>query len=252
MSALLCKWFGWWCIVNPVVNPPEVPVNHQEDVKKAVEALSVEAIVNANGCKNISWANRGKAPIGFYLGMAKTYVQTKCDKGLSARLTKAPHSKEDAYSRYGLKPTLPNVYALLTGLAIRESTGDFCEGRDMSAGWTQSDTAESGLHQTSYNSNAFSPYLKVFFKNWNKNGFREDFAKGVTCTANMWKYWGTGADGLRFQKMSKEQPAFHVEYTALLLKETYKHHGPLVRKEVQLQKPCLELFETLDKLVSCP
>jgi hypothetical protein len=51
--------------------------------------------------------------------------------------------------------------------------------------------------------------------------------------------------------MSKEQPAFQVEYTALLLKETYRHHGPLVRREVQIQKQCLELFEKLDAVIQC-
>lgn len=230
-------------VVPPVVEAPVV-------VNPPTNVVSLESIVNQNSCKDVYWKDRGRAAIGFYYGMAKTYRQTACDSDLKARLTKVPHSANDAYSRYGLKPTLPNIYWLLTGLGIRESTGKHCTGRDMSAGWSQSDTAESGIHQTSYNSNAFSPYLKTFFKTWKKNGFREDFAKGVTCSASNWKYWGDKPDGLLFQKMSKEQPAFHVEYTALLLKETYKHHGPLVRREVQLQKPCLDLFDQLDKL-SC-
>lgn len=248
--SLLCKWFGLWCATAPVVTEPvkePTPI-----VAPPSEVHSIQSIVYSNGCKDISWKDRGKAPIGFYLGMAHAYVQTKCDKDLKARLEKAAHSKEDAYSRYGLKPTLPNIYALLTGLAIRESTGRHCCGRDMTAGWTESDTAESGLLQTSYNSSAFNPYLKTFFKGWNKNGFREEFSKNVTCNASNWKYWGNKPDGLRFQKMSKEQPAFQVEYTALLLKETYRHHGPLVRREVQIQKSCLDLFEALDKQVSCP
>lgn len=248
MKMILCKLFGWYCAQAPVEVPKEPP--YVAPVIP-IEVKSIETIVNENGCKNIVWKDRGKAAYGFYLGMAHTFVQTKCDKDLAARLTKAPHSANDAYTRFGLKPTLPNIYALLTGLAIRESTGKHCTGRDMTAGWSQSDTAESGLLQTSLNSNAFSKYLYQFFKEWNKQGFKEHFEKGVTCSSSNWKYWGDKADGLRFQKMSKEQPAFQVEYTALLLKETYKHHGPLIRREVQVQKPCIELFEKLDAVIQC-
>lgn len=249
MKFWLCKTFGWFCVVNPVT-PPVVPVDHKEDVQKAIESQSIEAIVNANGCKDVSWKDRGKAPIGFVQGMAKAYVQTKCDKDLLGRLTKAPHSKEDAYSRYGLKPTLPNVYTLMYGLGLREASGRWCCGRDMSAGWSESDTAEAGIYQSSYNSSAFSPYLKTFFKTFNKECFLEDFKKGATCKSGDLKNWGNKAEGLAFQEKSKKCPSFATEYTALLLKETYRHHGPLVRKEVQIQKPCLELFEQLDKL-SC-
>lgn len=249
MNKILLVLLASCATTQQSIQETPIPVVSQVDAPK--ESIQIEKIVAANGCKDFYWKDRGKAPIGFVLGMAKAYVQTKCDKDLLGRLTKVPHSKEDAYVRYGLKPTLPNVYALLTGLAIRESTGRHCCGRDMTAGWTESDTAESGLHQTSYNSSAFNPYLKTFFKEWNKKGFKEEFSQGVTCSTSNWKYWGNKPDGLRFQKMSKEQPAFHVEYTALLLKETYRHHGPLVRKEVQFVNACKELFEKIDAVTVC-
>jgi hypothetical protein len=138
----------------------------------------------------------------------------------------------------------------MVGLGMRESSGRIVCGRDASANWTSSDTAESGAWQTSLNSKAFSPYLYPFFKNWKKQCFQSDFMKGVVTRSGDLKNWGDRADGLEFQKKSKECGPFQLEYTALLLKETYRHHGPLVRKEVQFQKPCLELFEQLDKL-SC-
>jgi hypothetical protein len=249
MSSWLCKWFGWWCVSAPVVNPPVVvpPVV----VNPPTNVVSLESIVNANGCKDIYWKDRGKAPIGFVLGMAKAYVQTKCDKDLLGRLTKAPHSKEDAYVRYGLSPTLPNIYTLMIGLGMREASGRWCCGRDMSAGWSESDTAEAGVYQSSYNSNAFSPYLKTFFKTFNKQCFLEDFKKGATCKSGDLKNWGNKAEGLAFQEKSKKCPAFATEYTALLLKETYRHHGPLVRKEVQFVNSCKELFEKIDAVTVC-
>jgi hypothetical protein len=233
----------------------EVPVDHSQDVEKAIDVYSLESIIKANSCKDTSFNNRGKPLFGFLMGMSKAYQQTKCDKDLADRLTSAPHSSNDAFVRYGLKPTLPNIYAFMVGLAAQESSFKACEGRDMTAGWTQSDEAESGLFQTSLNSNGFSSYLYPFFKNWKKNGFYSDFYNinpEKPCTAGDKKLWGDKADGLLFQKMSKEQPAFQLEYTMLLLKETYLHHGPIVRREVKFSTACVQLFEAIDKITVCP
>lgn len=259
MKYWLCKTFGWFCVATPIA--PVVPVDHSKDVKKAIESQSIEAIVNANGCKDMSFNNRGKPLFGFLVGMSKAYIQTKCDADLTARLTKAPHSKEDAYSRYGLSPTLPNIYAFMVGLAAQESSFKACTGRDMSAGWSESDEAESGLVQTSLNSSGAADLtskgagkiLYNFFKNWNKNGFYEDFYNikpPKPCTVGDKKTWGNKPDGILFQKMSKEKPAFQIEYTALLLKYTYRHHGPIIRREVKFSPTCVTLFEQLDK-ISC-
>jgi len=239
------------CATQAVIEQT-VPVDHSKDVQKSIENKTVDAIVASTSCKDFSWKDRGRAPIGFVHGLALAYQQTKCDKDLAARLTKAPHSKEDAYSRYGLSPTLPNIYTLMLGLGMREASGRIVCGRDMSAGWTSSDTAESGAWQTSLNSKAFSSYLYPFFKSWNKQCFQSEFMKGVVTRSGDLKNWGTGADGLAFQKKSKECGPFQLEYTALLLKETYRHHGPLVRKEVQIVDSCKAMFEAIDKITNCP
>ncbi len=242
----------------------ETPIDHKPDQVKAIESMSIEAIVKANGCKDVSFNNRGKPFTGFLVGMGKAYVQTRCNAELFNALTKAPISPKDAYVRYGLKPTLPNIYGFLVGLAAQESSFKHCEGRDMSASWVKSNEAESSLFQTSLNSTGAADYyikgagnmLYNFFKSWNKKGFVEDFSqipKDVKqCTANDAKTWGDGADGIKFQKMSKELPAFQVEYTALLLKYTYLHHGPIVRREVKFSTACAQLFEAIDKQIKCP
>lgn len=242
------------CSHAPRIEAPKVetPVDHKENVAKAIDSQSIEAIVNASPCKDVYWKDRSKAPIGFVQGMALAYQQTKCDKDLLGRLTKAPHSKEDAYVRYGLSPTLPNIYALMLGLGMRESSGRIVCGRDASANWTSSETAESGAWQSSLNSKAFSSYLYPFFKNWKKQCFQSTFMKGVVTRSGDLKNWGDKADGLEFQKKSKECGPFQLEYTALLLKETYRHHGPLVRKEVQFIDSCRAMFDSIDKATVCP
>jgi hypothetical protein len=42
----------------------------------------------------------------------------------------------------------------MLGHGMRESSGRHCEGRDLSADNVQSDTAEAGLFQTSYNAHS--------------------------------------------------------------------------------------------------
>lgn len=266
MKKLILLFLTACCSHAPKIEAPKVetPVDHKEDVTKAIDSKSIEAIIKANSCKDTSFNNRGKPFTGFLVGMGKSYIQTKCNAELFNSLTKAPFSSKDAYVRYGLKPTLPNIYGFLVGLAAQESSFKHCEGRDMTANWVESDEAESGIFQTSLNSMGAADYynkgagkiLYNFFKSWNKNGFIEDFSKipkeSKQCTANDAKTWGNGADGIKFQKMSKEQPAFQVEYTALLLKYTYLHHGPIVRREVKFSTACAQLFEAIDNQIKCP
>ena len=47
--------------------------------------------------------------------------------------------------------TMRHLFVLLMGLGMRESSGQFCCGRDQSASNTASDTCEAGLFQSSWN-----------------------------------------------------------------------------------------------------
>ena len=49
--------------------------------------------------------------------------------------------------------------SLLLGLGMRESSGNYSEGRDMSASNVTGDTAEAGLFQQSWNSHSASPHI---------------------------------------------------------------------------------------------
>ena len=42
--------------------------------------------------------------------------------------------------------TLRHLFALILGLGMRESSGRYCEGRDMSASNVSAETAECGSH----------------------------------------------------------------------------------------------------------
>jgi nicotinamide mononucleotide (NMN) deamidase PncC len=107
-----------------------------------VEAICEMAINSAIAVYN--WNDRGQSPPGFIQGMAVAYgcafdVLSWCASTFNA----LGMSNETA----GID-TLRHVYVFLIGLGMRESSGRHCEGRDMSASNTSSDTAEAGLSGT--------------------------------------------------------------------------------------------------------
>ena len=151
--------------------------------------------------------------------------------------------------------TLRHAYTLLIGLGMRESSGEHCCGRDGSADNVASDTCEAGAWQTSYNSHSFSMELSKLFDKYkaDSSGCRLDvFEEGVTCNAANWKNWGTGADGLEFQQLTKKCPAFAAEYTAVMLRVSggsKGHYGPLRRREAEVRPECDTMYKNVQALI---
>jgi hypothetical protein len=133
---------------------------------------------------------------------------------------------------------LRHLYALMIGHGMRESSGQHCAGRDMSASNVQSDTAEAGLFQTSYNAHsASSPEFDDLMAEYGANGancFLSAFAEGVSCPSADWDCYGSGA-GFDFQQLAKECPAFACETAGLTLRNLCNHYGPIVRHETELR-----------------
>ena len=102
-----------------------------------------------------SWSHRGMAPIGYINGLAVTfarvYLKLKAGDSTALAMT-APlgGTSSDALAWYGAtagdrSTTLRQLFALLYGLGMRESSGNCFEGRDRSASNVSADTAEAGL-----------------------------------------------------------------------------------------------------------
>jgi hypothetical protein len=118
--------------------------------------------------------------------------------------------------------------AMVMGLAVHaglESSWDYETGIDTSkpSSLNTCSAAEAGIFQPSFDSVAnFGGDLKVLF-----NG---------SCNAYL------GSPCIKFQKCSKDNHTFAIEYTARLLRHLngYKHFGPFVRGEVQayLSREC--------------
>ena len=215
--------------------------------------------VSKSSITNYFWKDRGRANIGFYKGMALVFARVYC------KLTAGdPSAKEmakantgnmgkDALAYYSDKmneaglinetegvDTLRHLFVLMIGLAMRESSGRYCVGRDMSAQNTKSETAEAGLFQTSYNAITASPRLQLLFDNYKSkpDGFVEIFKEGYNnCSAADWDNYGTG-EGKRFQQLSKECPAFSAEFAGVALRSIRKHWGPINNKHVEVRPEC--------------
>jgi peptidoglycan hydrolase-like protein with peptidoglycan-binding domain len=216
-----------------------------------------------------SWSGRGVAPAGYIKGIAVSYANAyaKWKQGASATAVMAAaasgNSSTDALSWYAAgfstlgmsnatagSDALRHTFVLLTGLGMRESSGRYCCGRDMSASNVTADTAEAGLFQQSWNSRSASPELPKLFAQYSGNpqGFLSVFQEGVTPQAGDLTNYGSG-DGAAFQALCKSCPDFAVEAAAIGLRTIRQHWGPINRQEAELRPEADQLFQQVQALV---
>jgi hypothetical protein len=139
----------------------------------------------------------------------------------------------------------------MLGLGARESSGRYCEGRDMSADNVSSDTAEASLYQTSWNirscSSAIPPLLQEYWAN--PNGFLPTFQKGVKLNKDDLGNYGSG-DGAKFQFLSKYSPAFHAFVTGVGLRYLRQHWGPINRYDAEVKHEANMMLLDVQHLLS--
>jgi hypothetical protein len=233
------------------------------------------SLVLASPLRSFAWPGRGVAPIGYLKGMALTfarlYCKLKAGDPVAARIAKA--SSGDAsvdalavyaqdFARLGMQnsvdgpDTLRHVFVLLTGLGMRESSGRYCEGRDLAAKNIDPSVAEAGLFQMSHSigvgsSNAaFAPLRGLYerLKVIPYSGYREVFQEGVSCKPGSLAGFGTTAGG-RFRELCVMQPALSAELAALGLRMRRKHWGPIEQHTVTLDAACDALFSEVQAAV---
>jgi peptidoglycan hydrolase-like protein with peptidoglycan-binding domain len=215
-----------------------------------------------------SWPDRGVPPQGYIAGMALSFAYAvtrwRADDeaaGIMAHAEGDPDTDalawyQEEFSRLGMKnnssglDTLRHLFVMQTGLGPRESSGKYCEGRDLSADNVEADTAEAGLFQTSWNinnsSDAIDPMLDDFWDN--PNGFLSVFKEGISATKSNLDSYGSG-DGARYQFLSRFCPLFHVMVSAVGMRKLRQHWGPINRREVTLKKEMDDLLMSVQELV---
>lgn len=252
---------------SPAPNPTPTPTPPiSGDLDSVTQHIT--QLTQGTSCASYSWKNRGRAPAAYMAGMAITFARSLCRQRANESTAKLMASKnsnngdkdaltwfESAFDARNLEidvsgsETLRSLYTLGIGLGMRESSGKYCEGYDVSGGARNSSEAESGLFQTSYNSAGASSELRTIYneyKNDRSKCFLNNFKSGVSCPAR--GYIGTG-EGLEFQKLAKSCPAFATEYAMITLRVLRKHYGPLNRKEAEINTSCSHMLERVQDYV---
>jgi hypothetical protein len=231
----------------------------------------IKLLAGNSSCASFSWAGRGRAPAGYIKGVALSYARSLCrlkeNTAVSRILSGASGSAtKDALAHYqssfsaipisvstaGTEP-LRALYTLGMGLGMRESSGQYCEGWDRSAGSNRpSAAAEAGIFQTSLDSMGVNSELSKLYAEYKASPgkcFLDTFKQGVSCTASQNSILGTGA-GAEYQKFNKACPAFATEYAMVMLRVLRAHYGPINRKEAQVVPACNNLLKSVQDLIT--
>jgi hypothetical protein len=251
--------------------PPYLPQLLLPLAQEPVEAILQWAMNSA--VADYSWCDRGTASADYTKGMALAWStlyrklllhdpsaieMAKADTGSpdTDALTWYAGTFEDlvmANTRTGVD-TLRHLFVLLWGLGMRESSGERCCGRDLSAENVKSDTCESWLFQTSRDINTCSQMIEVAiatdqYTQKNHLCALHFFSKDVSCSESDWNCYGSG-DGYHYQVFAKECPQYACESTAIGRRNRRQHWGPIDRYEVEVRHEVNELFLASQRLLA--
>lgn len=254
-------------IIPPVVvEPPPVVVIKP---KRGIE--DIKLIANNSQCLKYSWKNRGRAKHSYMKGISLTFAKAICDMDKSfVKIVYSPkttNTVKDVLAWYDPEfkalgmdndgsdiDRLRNVYTLLIGLGMRESSGRWCCGRDMSANYSTADSAEAGIFQASYGGRRSSSEMTKLYQSYRASEvgcISSIYKYGITCSESNLQNWGTG-EGLNWQKLTKDCPSFATEYAAILVRVsggTKGEFGPLRRKESELRPECGDMLKQVQEIV---
>lgn len=258
---------------NAIPPSPPLPVKPPPPIAPPLE--EIKKLVRGSKCAAYSWKDRGTAPKAYTTGVALVFARGVCqmsrdDIKLVSAARKLPESQWDRtdvlswynsnFKKLGMTndvagvDTLRHVYTLLLGLGMMESSGQYCCGRDMSAGFSSADSAEAGLFQASWGASRTSNILLPLFETYKKSNtgcMLDIFKEKVQCKSGNAKNWGTGL-GYEWQALTKTCPAFATEYAAVLLRTTggtKGEFGPIRRKQVELRPECDSMLLEVQKSV---
>lgn len=223
-------------------------------------SLAVLDLAKTSSCARFQWADKKAAlPLSFVQGVAAAYAQAHCKKSatsdpMSSKLDSRGRSV-DFLKFYG-RPAgneKRQTYAMLFGLGMRESSGNFSEGEDKSVPRAEQSAvkAESGAWQFSYDSLNIHPELKAlleYYKAHKEECLADVFSKNVRVKTD--GYFGEGV-GLEFQKFTRSCPAFQAEYAAVMIRNMRTHFGPLLTKKAVYFEGCEDLLAGVEKLAVC-
>ena len=272
---------------DEVEPPPELPAEEAPPTTPVEEAAATEpsaergwltqaeidkvcTIAAESRIASYAWKNRGVAPKGYTKGLAVSFATMlrKHDAKVSAALEMAQKNKNDSYkdvlawyasefqalsmdnSRDGVA-TLRHLFALMLGLGMRESSGRYAEGRDLSAQNVTSNTCEAGLYQQSWDSHPCSKELPRLLHGFAATGgesYLSIYKEGVKGPDSSDVSYGSG-DGRKYQDLAKSNPQFAVECAAIGLRSLRRHWGPIGRKECELRADSNTMLRLVEEYI---
>jgi hypothetical protein len=139
---------------------------------------------------------------------------------------------------------------------MRETSGRYCLGRDLSADFTSASSAEAGLFQTSWGArtkHAELPKLYERYKTSQHSCLLDVFSKGISCSTKDAINWGQdGEEGKNWQNLTKSCPGFATEYAAVLIRVhggKNGEFGPLRKHKAEIRPECDAMLSKVQKLV---
>jgi hypothetical protein len=219
------------------------------------------------------------APIGYTKGMAllyaEAYARLKQGDAITVELSKAASSKIGLdglqYLRSGLLKagmsvdkdgveTLRSLYVLLYELGIRESDGRTYLGLDTGENKPyepiNSSTTEAGLFQSSWNFAYNKPLAHRVFEKYRKSpshalpSLSAIFSQGMPLPKNRNDGNVGSGTGLEFQKLTKSNPGFAVEFAAAVIRtDAYSNYYFIRYKLMQIERAAAALFRDVEKAV---
>lgn len=254
----------------PAISKPISTAPAKQFVLDPATINKIAAAAKASELAQWNWGGRGHAPTGFIQGMAVSYAQALQHLAASDSISQAmvrvvdSPTEHDVFDQYeetfatlGMTFEAPDIdrlrllWVVLTGLAMRESSGGQDIGRDQSASNVSADTAEAGTWQQSWDSRVASPELPKLLEAY--RGTQPDavdaiFKQGITLRPGALESFGDG-DGRTFQDLAKARPSFAVQCAAIGLRTLCTHWGPIIRREAEIVPAADALFKQVQTIV---
>ncbi|CAN7762109.1 hypothetical protein LJR029_006336 [Caballeronia sp. LjRoot29] len=233
-----------------------------------VHISELKKIAGNSLCAAKNWTDRGPAKRSYIEGVALVFARSACqpnrpDVKVVSRAVDVANQRTDALAVYDPRfrqlgmdnsvsgiDTLRHSYVLLLGLGMRESSGKYCEGRDVSQCFDKAESAEAGLFQTSYGARKADPTLEGLIRLYsgNRTGcmlteFKDNLSCRIRASSNpacpnaTSDVIGSGP-GADWQRLTKSCPAFATEYAAVVLRTSGGNKGefnPIRKGQAELE-----------------
>ncbi len=243
---------------------------------------AIAEIASQSKCISHAWNQRGLAPRSYIQGVALVFARAVCHpERPDVRVVSTPVDRNsnpndalvvyaDKFAAAGMRndaagvDTLRHSYALLIGLGMMESSGKYCEGRDVSECFTTADSAEAGLFQASYGARMHSPMLEPLFRTYKNDqspclldAFKDSLSCRIVrshnpqCPEASSDVAGVG-DGADWQRLTKTCPAFATEYGAVVLRVNGGPRGefnPIRKRQAELRPECDSMLQSVQSFV---